>query len=123
MARLSPTQAVEADRMWKAPDHQPPTPGPSHNRWKSRPPSATRDSHSYTQPRRAEPGQERKTKSYAFKYIYTLDLIRDDDHPSRPHLSSIAGIMDGNAPTQALTQTPPLSIDPSSWTATSPTRR
>jgi hypothetical protein len=35
-----PTLAVESDRVWKAPDHQPPTPGPSHARWKSQPPKS-----------------------------------------------------------------------------------
>src|SRR5690349_12218143 len=120
MARLSPTQAVEADRMWKAPDHQPPTPGPSHNRWKSRPPSAARDSHSYTQPRRGRTGtgEEDKTSLYYDSSIYSLMVGRPSLPPAplkhhrpsgrqHPHQDA-----DANAP----------SLDrPSSWTATSPT--
>lgn len=35
--RLSPARAVESDRLWKAPAHHPPAPGPSHSRRKSRP--------------------------------------------------------------------------------------
>jgi hypothetical protein len=84
-ARLSPTQAVEADRMWKAPGHRPPAPGPSHNRWKSRPPSTAPG---FPQLRTASAtrsqGEEEEEENRKSTLLYTSSPGARGTIPSRP---------------------------------------
>ena len=70
-ARLSPSQAVEADRMWKAPGHRPPDLPTTVGNPGLHPP--LRDSHSYAQHRRRgdrEEEADEKPQIASFLYIY-----------------------------------------------------
>ncbi len=78
-------QAVEADRVWKAPGHRTPVPGPSHTRWKSGPPvhRPAGIPTSYAQPRRRglkredyKPGGGNKKASKSVGLFFSLQWSR-----------------------------------------------
>jgi hypothetical protein len=132
-AKRSPAQAVEADRVWKAPDPRPTASGPSHTRWKSRPPirhPGFPQLHTASATKADGKGREEKNR-HECALIYSrwgtttppdhpreLDRPWDNNPTATPSSSTLrAG---RQAPHHALTQTPPRSITRSSWTATSP---
>lgn len=107
--RLSPSRAVESDRLWKAPAHHPPAPEPSHSRRKSRP-----QPHSppgFPQLRTAPatgPGDKENARTPHPREVEAF-CGGDDDPTPRPPTSRdrpINGL--DNFPHLRWTQTPPI---------------
>ena len=137
-AKLSPSQAVEADRMWKAPGHRPPAPGPSHNRWKSRPPSTAPGfpqlrTASATRSQRGRRGRRKPqidTSLYPSPGLggrlppgHPRELGRrgTTTHPPTRSRSTVRGPT--SLPPAALTQAPPRELRPPSGRRTQPPTR
>jgi len=127
-AKRSPTQAVEADRMWKAPGHRPPAPGPSHNRWKSRrhpPPGIPTATHSLGDEGREKKKRKKKAANCHFSMhrapggsgTTTLPATRASSgrrgtttHPPTRSRSTRRGMT--SLPPAALTHMPPRELRP-----------
>jgi hypothetical protein len=98
--------------MWKAPGHRPPAPGPSHYRWKSRPPSTAPGIPTATHSLGGEePGRKKRKEKPQIEihlYIESRGPPRDDHPPAHPR--KLHPPQRRPPPPTLLTQSPPRSI-------------